>query len=486
MPAFVLVWCTGYYALGGEVIAVMNGYGWDGFFYGSAAWGFDKLLAHPVLDPYLAQRVAPSGFIHYTMKALGLTMNQTTVLQAFKTWNVILLTASAFVWSLTARRLLLKPHAAWIGFCGLFASFFAMKYSLYYPPLTDVTAFFLCVLAVWLYVIRQHWWILAVALMGYFTFPTMLYIAALLFLFPSIEKQIPAPNQIEQIQILTRLGGTFVLVLLMIGGFVYFVFITHTQFPGVEPILQATLYPSIFLVVAYSGLAAWFFLEGCSLQRAIQEMSNLTFLVRSVAIAAVWGLCTWLRTSFLQNPDPNILKTTPMTLSLFLGGSFSLAVAKPLLAVVSNAVYFGPIVVLCVMFYRSAARAAWQIGIGFALVFIIAALMSAIMSESRQFVNLLPVVVTALALALNGRSVTLASVAGLAALGLMCSKVWMTLNVPDMDKWAFRGNLSTSPLQRYFMNYGPWMSMEWYLWQGAAMLVVAGILWFLFKPTRTL
>lgn len=104
------------------------------------------------------------------------------------------------------------------------------------------------------------------------------------------------------------------------------------------------------------------------------------------------------------------------------------------------------------------------------------------MSESRQFVNFLPVVLTALALALNNRSVNTASVAIVVALGLVGSKAWMTMNVPDMQSLAFRGATNEPIMQRYFMNHGPWMSMESYLWQAAAVLLTSVVLWFVFKP----
>lgn len=201
MPTLVLAYCLCYYGLNGEIIAVVNGFGWDGVFYGSVVGWFDKILSQPVLDPYRAQRIAPSAFLHYAMKILGSDVNRITVLQAFKVWNVTLLTLSAFLWGLIAQKLQLRSQPMWIGFSGLFVSFFVMKYSLYYPPLTDVAAFFLGIVAVWLYVIRKYWWLLAVGLLGYFTFPTMFYIAVLLFLLPSLEK---SPREEKRREYTTR------------------------------------------------------------------------------------------------------------------------------------------------------------------------------------------------------------------------------------------------------------------------------------------
>ncbi len=58
-----------------------------------------------------------------------------------------------------------------------------------------------------------------------------------------------------------------------------------------------------------------------------------------------------------------------------------------------------------------------------------------------------------------------AAVIAFAGLALVTSKVWLTIGPADL------------PAPRLFMNLGPWMQLDAYLWQLAATLVVGAVLY---------
>jgi hypothetical protein len=500
MPGLILVWCAGYYAFGGEVIAVQNGYGWDGYIYGSFAWKFYRLLESPVLDPYLAQRVLPSAVLHYTMRLLQIPLEPSFILRGFIVLNVACMMLCAYLWARLGSLLELRPAQHWLGYSGLFANFALMKFSLYYPPLTDIPAFCLGVCSLYCYLTERTLLLCIVGGMSYFTFPTGFYITALLLAFPRSQMREDFDNASASTSLsrtpqhrLISIVSTALVVTFCLVGIIYFALVKEVRFDAAEPIFQPTLYLSIALTLLYAGAAAWIiggFIPWKSLavfarhQFTVQSIQGKNWrnnlLVRAGGVVLFMLCLMWARIHFLENPDPKIEQYTPMTLYRFFGGSFSLAIAKPLLTVVSNAVYFGPMVLAILAMFRHATQGALRLGGGFTMVFAVCALMSSIMSESRQLINLYPFVLTALIVGINSFRLPGWMVIFMATVGVASSKVWYTMNFPNMDKIAYNG-LDTFPMQRYFMNHGPWMNMDMYVLQGSVVLGVGIVITLVFR-----
>jgi len=507
MPVLLLCWCVGYIAFG-EVIAIDQGFPWDGYFYGGAAWGFDKLLATPVLDSYRASRVLPSAIVHYSLTLAGVPLRPDTVFTAFQCMNAALIVSSAALWVLIAQRLRLRAQAAWIAFVGMFGNVAILKMSLYYPPLTDTTAFFCGMASVWAYLsaARRSVWLLGIVACGLFTFPTVAVLAGILYCFPRgsayenpsavarTAHQMPAPA----ITLSNLRNNRFamlcalVIVLLTLVGIVMAVFVHGVQFPVAEPVYQPTLYPSMVLSVAYMGLAT-LVLAMCLtthqahdthntvLERFIAPLRTGGFWLAVLVIVSIWAAATWFKTQFLQSPDPNI--SSPMTVGLFVGGNLSLAVAKPLLPFVSSVVYFGPIVLLAALVFPAAAQSAERLGTGMFLAFSLTVLLGGIMSESRQLINLFPCVGIAVACAVHYKPLSKVALVAFLAAALGFSKVWLVINFSGMQDYAYKA-VTNSPLQRYFMHHGPFMDMEHYLWQASAVAVTAFVLWWAVRPRQ--
>ncbi len=153
------------------------------------------------------------------------------------------------------------------------------------------------------------------------------------------------------------------------------------------------------------------------------------------------------------------------------------SVVKPGLFLVAHASYFGPAAVLLLVYSRRVAQAAAAIGPG-ALLSLFALLALALDTESRRFIYGYPMLVVLLTLALNRLELTASFIAAVGTIGFAASKIWFTLNPggpggdPGVDPMR-------QPLQRMFMHYGPYMSLESYTTQLLWLLVLGAPLAFL-------
>jgi hypothetical protein len=162
------------------------------------------------------------------------------------------------------------------------------------------------------------------------------------------------------------------------------------------------------------------------------------------------------------------------TVAGFAAYSLVTAAADPLLFVVAHIVYFGPAVALLILLWPAFCRSLDGYGLGLRLS-VVATTVLALNSQSRQQINLLPIVVVPLAALLDRRGLSRRAVAAIVVLSVACSKVWYTFNTgPQVDDNTPQALLGF-PLQHYFMSSGPWMSRDMYFVQGALATVVAAV-----------
>jgi hypothetical protein len=96
-------------------------------------------------------------------------------------------------------------------------------------------------------------------------------------------------------------------------------------------------------------------------------------------------------------------------------------------------------------------------------------------------------VVVTIAMLLNQATVRPTAVIVLSLMSVVCSKIWLSLNFPGMPEQAANiqnGSFTAFPLQYYFMNHGPWMSMNAYLVQSALVLICCGVVLWAFPLSK--
>jgi hypothetical protein len=542
MPLLVLAWGFFYFEKG-EIIALNNGCGWDGVTYKNVVWSLQWNKSDPVLqergrlrvDPYRAQRIAPSVAVYGEMQvAKWLYQRIVPMFDRVPTWlewsyeqyplppwffrwfakdgavggqqsvsltidsfvagyfvihGLLMLVGTAVFWALIAQNLALGAVAQYLGFTALFVNVAMMKMSLYYPTLTDGTAAFIGTATLYAYLSRKNWLLLPFAAIGFFTFPTAFYVAMILFIFPrnSLAAQelaaIPQPNAINKRTARFIAAGATVLVMLLS---VYLVLIAEVRFPEVEPVHRILLpltMPLLFAQFFFTVEQILLIAPISSIMAMVRSQREMLGYALRIGInLALWGALFYGKRQF---EDPSL--SAPMNADLFLGGSFACAVSKPLLTLVALVVYFGPMLLLGVLYFRQFLRTALTLGLGFFVVIVILLLLVTIMTETRQLINFLPFVVVTIAMLLNQATVRPTAVIVLSLMSVVCSKIWLSLNFPGMPEQAANiqnGSFTAFPLQYYFMNHGPWMSMNAYLVQSALVLICCGVVLWAFPLSK--
>jgi hypothetical protein len=539
MPLIVLIWGLVYFETG-EIIALNNGCGWDGVFYKNVVWSLQWNQASPELrerarlpiDPYRAQRVAPSVAVYGEMQVAKYAYQRIVPmfaqLPAWLEWSyeqyplppwffrwfadspndvagqqpvsfalrldsfiasyfvihsLLMLIGTALFWAMTARALNLGGVARWLGFTGLFVNFAVMKMSLYYPTLTDTTALFLAMVMLYSYCANVPWLLLPAAVVGFFTFPTAFYAGIVLFVLPR-SVPVPALNDAEPMSQRTAqiLAASVTVLLLLLT--MYFVIIANVRFAEVETVYTWLLLLTVPLMLTQFFLTVAGICRTFPAKAFFQYITSTQALVRH-GIRAGIGIALWGVLLFIKRQFEDPMLSAPMTTNLFLGGSLSCAVSKPLLTIVASAVYFGPLVLLVVVHYRFFLRTALGLGYGFFTVVAGMLLLATMMTESRQLINFLPFVVVGVAVMLNSMAVQPLAVAAFGVLSIVGSKIWLSLNFPGMQEQAaniHNASYAAYPLQNYFMNHGPWMSWTGYGVQAVVVFVACAVVWWIVSP----
>jgi hypothetical protein len=156
------------------------------------------------------------------------------------------------------------------------------------------------------------------------------------------------------------------------------------------------------------------------------------------------------------------------------------SLSEPLLFFVAHVVYYGPVMLLLLFFWRPFCDSLQEFGPGLRLLVILNVILS-VNPQSRSQINVVTVFVMLLVRLLDRRGLHHGSLPFWALLCLFYSKVWYTFNTaPQIDDGTMDA-LQGFPLQHYFMSSGSWMSAPMYYVQGAVVVLTAIVLYFLVK-----
>ena len=465
----------------GERIGINGGRGWDGMGYTLWARDFSSEVLDKGVTIYHAQRLLPSALIHYALSATHADATDAHVIFGFQLLDVIVMVATVVIWNRVARTLALSRAAMWAGFAALGLGFANARHALYYPTLTDPTAFLLGMAATWAYLEDRPFAQIAVAFTAAFTWPALLPVSlAMLILRRPRGVAADAAPPIAGGTAGGGGGATWIrwatLGLAVAAAALVCISAWHwLQHPYdndekwaryvLRDLLPVT-FATVFLTIA-AGLyfvarepALWAFR---SYGRTLWTKRLVIAIGGCVVVLALQRL--WIARVGTQGEGPTFDQFTCEHLLAALRG--------PGWSIVHHVVYFGPVVLVAVGAWRWIARlaASWGPAMSIALAMIVA---FSIGTQSRQMIHLMPLLVT-MTIAATARWWTMRTTLVFAALCLVWSKLWWKIGY-DQPLDALRW-----PNQRYFMNLGPWASDAAFLAHLAATAMTAVALYALFR-----
>lgn len=419
----------------GERTDLNHGYGWDGASY--AMWAFD--FPHKVLTDgvtaYQAQRVLPSLVVYLT--------DPYNPLRGFALLDTVCLVTSAVLYGRIATRLGWSRSAAWAGFAGVFGSFAIARHALYYPNLTDPSAFLLGMAMTWAYVADLPIVLVAVALLGAFTWPALPPIALALLLFPRAPLAGDTP----------RATAALAAAVATIAGLVAIAYFAMSWLP-----VAAGLHRELAWWLTFPLLGVAIAAGSYALAKNLGGWTRVPRRWWAIAVAVVvYALrFAWIARVGTAGPGPG---TTQFATEQALG-----AMRGPVWGPVHHVAYFGPIIAVAILHWRRLGR---DLGLG-AVLGLAMVLAFGMAAESRQWTHLFPLLAVA---TIHATRWTPRRALVFAALALIWSKLWWMMST------GHPGASIEWPALRYFMQLGPWASNETYAWHLVAAAITTLILW---------
>ena len=450
----------------GERIPSNNETGWDGKHYAHYVVELPQQVINGEIDSYHFYRLMPCFIVYLLLKLFHYDPNSVNVVHAFLALNTLLILLSALYYFVLCKHLKINKHAEIIGFAGLFFNFVILKNSFYYPVLTDVFAFAFGFFVVGEF-IQKKWLSTFIAfLLGIFTYP-LFFVTSFVFLIKSKSNLIE--NLISKIFPFIK----YILpVLFSIALFIYFnygkqIIFNEYFFNLSKPWLIAG-FPMMLLYI-YKIFDVQFSFQ----QHTINKLKEVKIIFTAFALLLFYFLIEhYVRTIAIPEDD--------FTSATFLWIIFQQSISKPFSFLVAHFMYFGPIILLMIFYYKKMIaeipKYGWQY-----FVFIFIYLILGIGSESRQFMNAWPAFIILFVIAINQINFNKNHVVAFVIISLFQSHFWLKINRPKIYESYIYDKF---PEQFYFMHHGPFASDTSYLINAATFVLFALLFGFAIKKLK--
>lgn len=470
MIAIVAVGCAATIVFG-ERIGVHGGEGWDGQSYAAWAGDLPKALADGV-TAFQSERMLPSAIVYYALGALGVARTAGRVIVGFQLLDSVALVASAWLLGRIAFALAWSRATTWVAFAAAFLGFANARHALYYPTMTDPSAFALAMAIAWAYVVGRPLVLWIAALASAFTWPALVLVGLLGLALPRATE--PPPTTTGRWH-----RASAVAVGVAVLGFITWWCAFVLMYPrGAERWIDRShrdLWPLSIASLAIPCAAAAYVVA-----RHDRTWSVRSYLVRVgvwrcvrgvVAIAAIVVASElWRAKVGTQGPGFGWRDLRHYYVAT--------SVHAPLWNLVHHVVYFGPIVVLAIGAWRPIADTAARWGPG-AVLALGVVVVTSVSADSRHLLHLLPFAMVATIEATRAWWTPRGALAFI-ALGVAWSKIWFRIGYVSIHEsldW---------PDLRWFMHFGPWSNDTTFIIHGVAAVVTAAVLWLVLRGQRVL
>ena len=463
----------------GEKIPAGGGFGFDGVVYGNAAKAFPSTIVNKQIHTLRVQRIFPSGVIYCCLRLLCINRTNDNIIRAFGIYNLMLILLSIYLWFKIAKKIQLSDRLLLMGLISFLFSYGIMKFNFYYPVATDTTAFFLGFLTVWGFINRNNMLIFLCALVGSFTWPTIIYTVPFLQIFRNDALSSAGHNFKIRHLLITGL----IVTLISVALYAHY-FSSLGEIYGVE--VYEWLLPlgivcfAAYVFFAYNYLTNFDIMDFiCSIHKRLNYRWLLIYA----------GVIIFLTLLLKLYPQPRPFEA--VTFNSYIGWISLSIIAKPLYALIAHVVYYGPIVLLALFFWKKISLNVQTFGAGL-ICFFAFYLLQSIDSESRHVMFFFPFIITFTLLSLKEYAVSNLFLTIYFFLALGFSKCWFMINNDEFVQKlntlkGYDWNAEYSPiLQRYCMNFGLHMSFFSYIVQGVFVLLSGIILFIIYLKNNRL
>lgn len=462
----------------GEKVQHNAGLGWDGSGYAVITWtGVEKLIKGKHLNEYRIQRILPAAIIDFTSKIAGYKLKpEAKIVQAFRLLNItVIFIGLIFLW-------LIIQHFRWglpirlIAFSSVFLNYPVLKMSMYYPILCDIPAFTLGIMMAYFYLKRMNARLFLTTLISAFVFPSMLVVGLILFVFSTENNKTDLnfkPNALSK----------YLVAVCSVSMTVFSLILTYTMafISSRKDLVQVNhdlLYLSAFCMLVYLIYA---FLPLSDIRLYLLQFKSY-LKDKKFYCRALFGLLLFLLVRifiiYFSNKSPGAYHGSDF---YYLETILQLSLVNPFVNFVSHIMYYGPIVCVILFLWRSFVAVVKEHGFGLVL-FVCFYLIMLLGSESRQYINALPLFAIIGCEVLNRLKVGWLFAYSFLVLSLVISRFWLKLNVvhwvPGMK------DLLLFPKEMYFMSQGPWMIHYMYGVFLAISILLMGVVYFMIRLVK--
>ena len=463
----------------GETIPVNDGAGFDGEFYREVFRDFGGTFFSTGYDSFRIQRIFPFCLMNAVYHLSGIPLTNANMMNGMYVLLFINLALQLFLFSKFARFLGWKPVTTVILFALFFFNYATLKNYGYEPFQTDPYAITIAMASYYALIRGRRRVAFAVSLLGLITWPTITYVMALLVLFPH------------------RLNGS---TMAPPAGKEFLPRLLDTPFPKVFQVLPVVYgLAAGALVVLFYAFHKQANLEGLLLNEPNPKIIAISLGVFTL-VSFFFAVCLKIPTlpysarSYLKAFNPKAFAYVAISIIavsillrmftndefFFDGKLFLLQVIVrplkyPLITFAGHVVYWGALIPVILVLAKGFTRNFAENSPGHALV-LLAFLFFALDSEARHIATFVPLLLPALGKALDDANLTAKPAVFIVILQLLLAHFYIPINVEgfacDLEALQFR----TPEAQRYFMNYGPWMTYSSYhSWIATALSAIVGI-----------
>ena len=495
----------------GEKVTAGGGFGWDGVYYAEMVRHLDTMVSNGELGSYYMQRILPAACVRGVLLLTGMPINDDNIINGFEIYNLLILVLICFSWKRISEKLSLSISGRWIGFSGIFINFECSKQSFFYPVLTDVTALLAGTLLLLFYLEKKPVLIFIVSVVGAFCWPVVSTSGALLIFFlktvlpDNSIRPPPLRLKIQSIDKISAAKNLFICILVFcVIGYIALVLYTPTSeqvcgiynlklskfsenmpisffdkiqrsINGADPcLLEKILIQAEKLLTAIPSILILF----VALLALIGSTSFFKYLISSLReiplLLFILAVLVMLIPALLIKHFANPVVANPSSLLVLIRLTLFPQEGKFFLPFVSLAVFWGPVVLLIIIYWQEFCIQTRKLGPGVVAV-IALALILGMVGEPRFLTIGWPFLVLGLVLTLEDIRFKPEFKPVFIILTIIFAQFWMILNYEPWMPPDGEG-LQDFPKQLYFMHYGLWMSWITYLVQLAILVLSALVL----------